>query len=105
MAENKYKWTLIMIIIGALIFLLNLFLLGKVSLTPVYFSFPYSLLLISAFDVNLVVIAVILGLLQYAIYGLILDKSSKKIMSFIIILILHLAVAFIALQYTISGFK
>lgn len=105
MAENKYKWTLIMIIIGTLIFLLNLFLLGRVSLTPVYFSFPYSLLLISAFNVNLVIIAIILGLLQYPIYGLILDKSNKKMMSFIIILIVHLVVVLVALQYTISAFK
>ena len=98
MAENKYKWTLIMIIIGALILMFNFLVLGGEPLIPVYFSFPYSLLLLSAFNVEHFIIIVALILLQYPIYGLILDKSDKKLTSLILILIVHLVVAFVALQ-------
>ncbi len=105
MSKSRYEWTLKMIVIGFLILMINFLLLGRVSLTPIYFSFPYSLLLVSVFDINLLGISLILGLLQYPIYGLILDKYTKKMTAFVIILISHLIVSFIALQFQIQSFK
>ncbi|NNT71139.1 hypothetical protein HKT18_02815 [Flavobacterium sp. IMCC34852] len=101
------KWTGRLTIIGLLLLVINFMVIGGGHgyYELLFFTFPFPCLILNLFDeINILVILILL--IQYPLYGLILDKNKKSIKKAgLIILITHIVFALIAYQNMPTGFK
>jgi hypothetical protein len=105
--KNRLNWTNKMTIIGLLLIIINFFIIGGGHgyFEPLFFLFPIPCILLNYFyEINLIVIILIFT--QFPIYGFILDKNKNQIRKVsLTLLIIHLILGIIALQFIPVGFK
>lgn len=105
--ENRLNWTIKMTIIGLLLIIINFFIIGGGHgyFEPLFFLFPIPCILLNYFyEINLIVIVLIFA--QFPIYGFILDKNKNQLRKMsLTLLIIHVILGIIALQFIPVGFK
>lgn len=104
---KKLSWFSKLTIIGLLLIIINFFIIGGGHgyFEPLFFSFPIPCILLNYFyEINLII--VILIFTQFPIYGFILDKNKNQIRKMsLTLLIIHVILGIIALQFIPVGFK
>ena len=106
MEKKKLTHTSKLTIIGLLLIVVCFLILGsgRSQLEPFFIVFPYGFLA-SNYLVEDIWIIIILMLLQYPAYGYLLDKSSARKLTALIIAVIHISLAIIAFQNLNPGFK
>ena len=105
--SKKLSWFSKMTIIGLILIIINFLIIGGGHgyYEPLFLSFPIPCILLNYFyEINLIII--ILIFVQFPIYGFIIDKNKNQIRKMsLTLLIIHLILGIIALQFIPVGFK
>lgn len=104
---KRLSWFSKMTIIGLILIIMNFLIIGGGHgyFEPLFFSFPIPCILLNYFyEINLIVVILIFA--QFPIYGFILDKNKNQIKKVsLTLLIIHVILGIIALQFIPVGFK
>lgn len=104
---KKLSWFSKMTIIGLILIIINFLIIGGGHgyFEPLFFSFPIPCILLNYFyEINFIVVILIFA--QFPIYGFILDKNKNQIRKMsLTLLIIHVILGIIALQFIPVGFK
>ncbi|MBS7252356.1 hypothetical protein [Flavobacterium branchiicola] len=106
MNSERYKWTIRFLILTPLLLLATMIIAGGGHgfIQPVFALFPFATFQ-CIWSKDLSFINFIIGVVQFPIYGLCIDKSSNKIKTWIIILILHILLAGLIFVFASENWK
>ena len=100
MNTTKYKWTIRLSLLTPLLLLISVFLMGGGHgyFEPAICLFPCATICV-IWQTTLTLPYFISGLIQYPLYGFILDKTQKKKKASLVILVLHFILAILILKF------
>jgi hypothetical protein len=100
MVKGKYKWTLRLSVLTPILLMFSVFIMGGGHgyFEPTICLFPWATVSIIWLS-TLTLPYIIVGLIQYPMYGFLIDKTDKKGRAFLLILLIHMILAIIILKY------
>jgi hypothetical protein len=109
MKDSNYRWTIRLALLTPLLALISLFLMGGGHgwYTPTMALFPLGTLNV-IWDDHLSIPLLLVGLLQYPLYGLLIDRAksiTQRRTHTILIIVFHLVLAAIIISFRSSHWK
>lgn len=103
---RKYKWTKRFLILTPIFLVIAVFLTGGGHgyFQPMFLIFPFATFTCIGNNA-LTLINLTLAIIQFPVYGILIDKSNNKRMMSFIILIIHIVVSVIILKYANENWK
>jgi len=103
---NKYKWTIRFIILTPVLLIISFFLLGGGHgwIEPTILLFPFATIQFirtTTMDIEFI----IAGLIQYPVYGLLIDLFDKRKNIKLLLVVIHILFALVAYSFIPENFK